>query len=58
MPKTTTTKTFKKGDVSVKITVTDAHNVSAGKSKKSTKKSTRKTKRRKLKKDSDDIFYY
>ena len=57
MPKTTTTKTFKRGDVSVKITVTDAHNVSAGKS---AKKSTRKksNKRRRRKSDSGDIFYY
>ena len=57
MSKTTTTKTFKKGDVSVKITVTDAHNMSAGKS---AKKSTRKksNKRRRRKSDGGDIFYF
>jgi len=56
MPKTTTTKTFKKGDVSVKITVTDAHNVSAGRSKKATKKSTKKKSRRSRRRDDDFIF--
>lgn len=55
MPKTTTTKTFKKGDVSVKITVTDAHNVSAGKSAKKTKK---KSTRRRRKGGSGERMFY
>ena len=55
MPKTTTTKTFKKGDVSVKITVTDAHNMSA---KKKTAKTAKKSTRRRRKRGSGERMFY
>ena len=57
MPKTVKTKTFKDGDVTVKLTVTDAHNVSKTRKRKSTT-SNRKTTRKRRKKSRVGVSFW